>query len=52
MSKVSILRELWEFLRVRKKWWLGPVIVLLVMLSLLIVLAQGSALAPFIYAIF
>ena len=52
MSKVSILRELWEFLRVRKKWWLGPVILLLVMLSLLIVLAQGSALAPFIYAIF
>jgi hypothetical protein len=52
MSKLSILRELWEFLRVRKKWWLGPVIVLLVMLSLLIVLAQGSALAPFIYAIF
>jgi hypothetical protein len=52
MSKVSILRELWEFLRVRKKWWLGPVIVLLVVLSLLIVLAQGSALAPFIYAIF
>jgi hypothetical protein len=52
MSKVSILRELWEFLRVRKKWWLGPVIVLLVLLSLLIVLAQGSALAPFIYAIF
>ncbi len=52
MSKVSILGELWEFLKVRKKWWLGPVIVLLVVLSLLIVLAQGSALAPFIYAIF
>lgn len=52
MSKVSILRELWEFLRVRKKWWLGPVVVLLVLFSLLIVLAQGSALAPFIYAIF
>ena len=52
MGKASILRELWEFLKVRKKWWLGPVIVLLVVLSLLIVLAQGSALAPFIYAIF
>jgi hypothetical protein len=52
MGKVSILGELWEFLKVRKKWWLGPVIVLLVLLSLLIVLAQGSALAPFIYAIF
>ena len=52
MGKASILRELWEFLRVRKKRWLGPVIVLLVIFSLLIVLAQGSALAPFIYAIF
>jgi hypothetical protein len=52
MGKASILGELWEFLKVRKKWWLGPVIVLLVVLSLLIVLAQGSALAPFIYAIF
>jgi len=52
MGKASILRELWLFLRVRKKWWLGPVIVILVLLSLLIVFAEGSALAPFIYAIF
>ncbi len=52
MGKASILRELWDFLRVRKKWWLGPIIVILVLLSLLIVFAEGSALAPFIYAIF
>lgn len=52
MSKASILKELWMFLRVRKKWWLGPVIVLLVLLSILIVFAEGSALAPFIYALF
>jgi hypothetical protein len=52
MGKASILRELWDFLRVRKKWWLGPVIVILVLLSLLIVFAEGSALAPFIYALF
>ena len=52
MGKVSILRELWDFLKVRKKWWLGPVIVILVLLSLLIVFAEGSALAPFIYALF
>jgi hypothetical protein len=52
MSKVSILKELWMFLRVRKKWWLGPVILLLVLLSMLIVFAEGSALAPFIYALF
>jgi hypothetical protein len=52
MGKASILRELWDFLKVRKKWWLGPVIVILVLLSLLIVFAEGSALAPFIYALF
>ncbi len=52
MSKLSILSELWEFLRVRKKWWLMPIIIFLVLLGALIVLTQGSALAPFIYAIF
>jgi len=52
MGKVSILKELWLFLKVRKKWWLGPVVVILVLLSLVIVLAEGSALAPFIYALF
>ncbi|MCS7052140.1 MAG: DUF5989 family protein [Ignavibacterium sp.] len=52
MSKLSILSELWEFLKVRKKWWLMPIIIFLVLLGALIVLTQGSALAPFIYAIF
>lgn len=52
MSKLSILSELWDFLKVRKKWWLMPIIVFLVLLGALIVLTQGSALAPFIYAIF
>ncbi len=52
MGKASILKELWLFMKVRKKWWLGPVIVILVLLSLLIVFAEGSALAPFIYALF
>ncbi|MCL6495193.1 MAG: DUF5989 family protein [Ignavibacterium sp.] len=52
MSKLSILSELWEFLKVRKKWWLLPIIVFLVLLGALIVITQGSALAPFIYAIF
>ena len=52
MSRVSILRELWQFMKVRKKWWLGPVILILVLLSILIVFAEGSALAPFIYALF
>jgi hypothetical protein len=52
MGKLSILTELWQFLKVRKKWWLLPIIIFLVLLGGLIVLTQGSALAPFIYAIF
>jgi hypothetical protein len=49
---VSIFRELWDFMRVRKKWWLAPILVTMVLLSALIVLTQGSAVAPFIYALF
>lgn len=52
MSKLRILAEFWQFLRVRKKYWLAPIVVILVLLSLLIVATQGSALAPFIYALF
>ncbi|HOH09073.1 MAG: hypothetical protein BWY77_01491 [bacterium ADurb.Bin431] len=52
MSKLSILREFWLFMRERKKWWLGPIILFLVLLGLLIVFAEGSALAPFIYTLF
>ena len=52
MGKAGILKELWQFMKVRKKWWLGPVLVILILLSLLIVFAEGSALAPFIYALF
>ncbi len=52
MSKIKIIGELWEFLRIRKKWWLMPIVFFLVLLGALIVLTQGSALAPFIYAIF
>ncbi len=48
----SIAGELWDFLRVRKKWWLGPIILVLVLFGGLLVLAQGSAVAPFIYTIF
>jgi hypothetical protein len=52
MSNTSILRELWDFLRVRKKWWLLPVLVVLFLVGTLLVFAQTSALAPFIYTIF
>ena len=43
---------IWDFLKVRKKWWLAPIVVMLLLLGLLIVLTQGSALAPFIYTLF
>ena len=51
-SKLSILGEVWGFMRVRKKWWLLPIIVVMVLVGSLLVFAQGSALAPFIYTIF
>jgi hypothetical protein len=51
-SKLSIIGEFWSFLKVRKKFWLAPIILSLLLLSLLIVFSQGSALSPFIYALF
>ncbi len=51
-SRISIFGELWAFMRMRKKWWLGPIIMFLVLLGILIVFTEGSALAPFIYALF
>ncbi len=52
MSKLSILGEFWEFLKVRKKWWLAPIIIFLILLGALIILTEGSALSPFIYTLF
>ncbi len=49
---MSTILELWAFMRTRKKYWLMPVIVMLVVFGGLLVLAQGSAIAPFIYTIF
>jgi hypothetical protein len=49
---MSFLRELWAFLRVRKKLWLLPIIVVMVLLGTLLIVAQGSVLAPLIYTIF
>ncbi len=49
---MSFLIELWQFLRVRKKLWLAPIVFMLLIFGGLIVLSQGSALAPFIYTIF
>ena len=52
MKKLSILAEFWNFLKVRKKFWLAPIIIVLMLLGLLIVLTEGTALAPFIYTLF
>lgn len=49
---IDFLSELWSFLRVRKKFWLWPVMVLMLLLGSLLVLVQGSPLAPFIYTLF
>ena len=51
-QKFAIIKEFWQFLMVRKKWWLTPIVVLLVLLGTLIILTEGSAVAPFIYALF
>ncbi len=52
MSKLAIMSEFWDFLRVRKKWWLAPIVIFLVLLGALIVFTEGSAVAPFIYTLF
>ncbi|MGD0038469.1 MAG: DUF5989 family protein [Bacteroidota bacterium] len=51
-SRFKILGELWAFMKIRKKWWLGPLIIILLLLSIIIVATEGSALAPFIYTLF
>jgi len=49
---MDLLKEIWQFMRSRKKYWLLPVIILMLLLGALIVLAQGTAIAPFIYTLF
>ena len=49
---MAFLKELWAFLRTRKKYWLWPIILMMALLGVLLVLAQGSAIAPFIYTLF
>ena len=49
---MSFLAELWQFMRVRKKYWLLPIVVMMALFGGLIVLTQGSAVAPFIYTLF
>jgi len=49
---MSILVELWQFLRARKRYWLYPIVIVMVLIAVLTVVSQGSALTPFIYALF
>ena len=49
---LDLVKDLWAFMRVRKKFWLAPVIVVMMLLGALLILAQGSAVAPFIYTLF
>ncbi len=49
---MDFLRDLWDFMKVRKKFWLAPIIIVLLIFGALIVLTSGSAIAPFIYTLF
>ena len=51
-KKISIVSEFWDFLKTRKKWWLGPIVLIMLLMGLLIFLTEGSAVAPFIYTLF
>ncbi len=52
MNKINILKELYSFLKARKKWWLIPIAIFLIILSAFIFLSHGSVLAPFVYTLF
>lgn len=52
MSKLQVVNELWQFMKENKKYWLAPIVITLVLVGALLALAQGSAIAPFIYTLF
>lgn len=52
MSNQSVFSEFWEFLKLRKRYWLAPIVIVLLLMGALIVFTEGSAVAPFIYALF
>lgn len=52
MSRLAIVKELWAFLKVRKKYWLLPIIIMLLLLGLLIIFTESTVLSPFIYILF
>jgi Family of unknown function (DUF5989) len=52
MSRSGLIGEFWRYMKVRKKWWLAPIIIILTLLGGLFILSEGSVLAPFIYTLF
>ena len=52
MSKIQVMNELWQFMRENKKYWLAPILIVLILVGVLLVLAKTSAVAPFIYSLF
>jgi hypothetical protein len=52
VARGGLASELWAYMRVRKKWWLAPILIVMLLVGALLIFAQGSALAPFIYTIF
>jgi Family of unknown function (DUF5989) len=52
VARSGLVSELWAYMRVRKKWWLAPILIVMLLVGALLIFAQGSALAPFIYTIF
>ena len=49
---LEFLKDLWDFMRVRKKFWLAPIIIVLLLLGIFVVFAEGTAVAPFVYTLF
>ncbi|MBI5392212.1 hypothetical protein HZB00_04375 [Candidatus Woesearchaeota archaeon] len=47
----SLIREVWEFLKVRKAWWITPIVIMLILVAVLIIIGQSSAVSPFVYAL-
>ena len=52
MSKIQVLSEMWQFMRYQKKYWLAPIVIVLLLVGILLLVAKGSAIAPFIYTLF
>lgn len=52
MKNRSLIREFWDFMKIRKKWWLLPLLIMLVLIGILIIFSQTSAISPFVYALF